>query len=122
MLILSLTVGPDISYLFSPNIDAETLNYIRIYLIATCLGEAANVPKYLTRATLQGIDDKTAMIIAGIGEFVGRVLVCIIFANNFPHIATYFQLPVGWVFSLVILLIWWRHKHYTQIYTQQQLE
>ena len=103
-------IGPFIVKLFMKEYNPEIMNAANHYLwaIAECYSLVAIL--FVFRNTLQGLGFTYANMIAGAGEFFGRLAVALIFAKVIGFNAICYAGPVAWLLADIPLIIIYLNK------------
>ena len=114
ILILGLSLASKVPYIFIPREDVndEIIFYCATYLriLTPCLILQGLLQ--LSRSVLQGTKRAIIPFLSGIGELVGRILICLFIPSlinsanplsNESYIGICFSTPVAWLISVIIM-------------------
>lgn len=108
--IILITVGPSVVTLFMTEYNESIMDAAMHYLtaIAQCYSLVAVL--FVFRNTLQGLGFTYANMIAGAGEFCGRIVVALIFTPLIGFNAICYAGPVAWLLADIPLLVIYLNK------------
>lgn len=103
--IVLITAGPSVVTLFMTEYNESIMDAAKHYLtaIAQCYSLVAVL--FVFRNTLQGLGFTYANMIAGAGEFCGRIAVALIFTPLIGFNAICYAGPVAWLLADIPLLV-----------------
>ncbi len=103
--IVLVTAGPFVVTLFMTDYNADIMNAARHYLtaIAQCYSLVAVL--FVIRNTLQGLGFTYANMIAGAGEFFGRIAVALLFTPMIGFSAICYAGPAAWLLADIPLIV-----------------
>ncbi len=121
MSILLVTVGPHLVSLFMSERNDEITFAAGQYLIATAECYSLVALLFVMRNTLQGLGFTYANMIAGAGEFCGRIAVAFILKPLIGFNAVCYASPVAWLIADIPLVIIYIKKSRQFKKAQQEL-
>ncbi len=100
-----ITAGPSVVSLFMTEYNENVMRAAKHYLfaIAECYGLVAVL--FVLRNTLQGLGYTYSNMIAGAGEFLGRIAVALIFTPLIGFDAICYAGPVAWLLADIPLFV-----------------
>ena len=107
-LLMSLTlylIGMPMVSIFMKEQNPEIMNAAQRYLLATVQCYSLVAILFVLRNTLQGLGFTYANMIAGAGEFIGRISIAFIFSKLIGFTAVCYAAPAAWLFADIPLII-----------------
>ena len=107
-LLMSLTlylIGMPMVSVFMKEQNPEIMEAAHRYLLATVQCYSLVAILFVLRNTLQGLGFTYANMIAGAGEFIGRISIAFIFSKLIGFTAVCYAAPAAWLFADIPLII-----------------
>ena len=107
-IVMSLTlwlIGMPMVSVFMKEPNPEIMFAAKRYLSATCQCYSLVAILFVLRNTLQGLGFTYANMIAGAGEFFGRISIAFIFSKLIGFSAVCYAAPAAWLFADIPLII-----------------
>ena len=105
MSIILYTIGMPMVSVFMKEPNPEIMEAARRYLLATVQCYSLVAILFVLRNTLQGLGFTYANMIAGAGEFIGRISIAFIFSKLIGFTAVCYAAPAAWLFADIPLII-----------------
>ena len=121
--IMSLTlylIGMPMVSIFMKEQNPEIMHAAQRYLLATVECYSLVAILFVLRNTLQGLGFTYANMIAGAGEFIGRISIAFIFSRIIGFTAVCYAAPAAWLFADIPLIIIYLIKR-KELLKQQKL-
>jgi putative MATE family efflux protein len=111
MSLLLYFIGPPMVSIFMKEQNPEIMFAAKRYLLATVQCYSLVAVLFVLRNTLQGLGFTYANMIAGAGEFFGRISIAFIFSKLIGFTAVCYAAPAAWLFADIPLVIIYLIKH-----------
>ena len=98
-------IGPPMVSIFMKEQNPEIMFAAKRYLLATVQCYSLVAVLFVLRNTLQGLGFTYANMIAGAGEFFGRISIAFIFSKLIGFTAVCYAAPAAWLFADIPLVI-----------------
>lgn len=107
-ILMSITlylIGMPMVSVFMKEQNPEIMHAAQRYLLATVQCYSLVAVLFVLRNTLQGLGFTYANMIAGAGEFIGRISIAFIFSKIIGFTAVCYAAPAAWLFADIPLII-----------------
>ena len=112
-ILMSITlylIGMPMVSVFMKEQNPEIMHAAQRYLLATVQCYSLVAVLFVLRNTLQGLGFTYANMIAGAGEFIGRISIAFIFSKIIGFTAVCYAAPAAWLFADIPLIIIYKKK------------
>ena len=112
-ILMSITlylIGMPMVSVFMKEQNPEIMHAAQRYLLATVQCYSLVAVLFVLRNTLQGLGFTYANMIAGAGEFIGRISIAFIFSKIIGFTAVCYAAPAAWLFADIPLIIIYLNK------------